>query len=168
MKYLKLFENDYINYNNQSIMDSIEILISFMEDIEEIYKINVSFSANIGSNRYSDVSSLYKKIKEISNKSEQIETIQYNMNFIINDSEDIDIENTIISLKERLGKSSDTCEIVQLDITKNSVYREVKTKKMAFLKKGEDYKNSRLIFRNNTYSVKICIIDKKDRYNELS
>lgn len=65
MKYLKLFENDYINYNNQSIMDSIEILISFMEDIEEIYKINVSFSANIGSNRYSDVSSLYKKIKEI-------------------------------------------------------------------------------------------------------
>lgn len=90
------------------------------------------------------------------------------MNFIINDSEDIDIENTIISLKERLGKSSDTCEIVQLDITKNSVYREVKTKKMAFLKKGEDYKNSRLIFRNNTYSVKICIIDKKDRYNELS
>lgn len=168
MKYLKLFENDFINYNNQSIMDSIEILMSFMEDIEETYKISVSLNANIGSNRYFDVSSLYKKIKELSNKSEQIGTIQYNINFIIIDSEDIDIESTIGSLKERLGKSSDTCEIVQLDISKNLVYREVKTKKMAFLKKGEDYKNSRLIFRNNTYSVKICIIDKKDRYNELS
>lgn len=168
MKYLKLFENDFINYNNQSIMDSIEILMSFMEDIEETYKISVSLNANIGSNRYFDVSSLYKKIKELSNKSEQIGTIQYNINFIIIDSEDIDIESTIASLKERLVKSSDTCEIVQLDISKNLVYREVKTKKMAFLKKGEDYKNSRLIFRNNTYSVKICIIDKKDRYNELS
>lgn len=168
MKYLKLFENDFINYNNQSIMDSIEIIMSFMEDIEETYKISVSLNANIGSNRYFDVSSLYKKIKELSNKSEQIGTIQYNINFIIIDSEDIDIESTIASLKERLGKSSDTCEIVQLDISKNLVYREVKTKKMAFLKKGEDYKNSRLIFRNNTYSVKICIIDKKDRYNELS
>ena len=138
MKYLKLFENDFINYNNQSIMDSIEIIMSFMEDIEETYKISVSLNANIGSNRYFDVSSLYKKIKELSNKSEQIGTIQYNINSIIIDSEDIDIESTIASLKERLGKSSDTCEIVQLDISKNLVYREVKTKKMAFLKKLDD------------------------------